>query len=193
MFAESADRSATDKLRFWTMLAAFCLLYAIMAAPLMLSQTASPAMIAASLMLAAGLALLSTIDAQSFRLPDLLTLPLLVAGLAFAGLQGTDSLGWHVASAALGGGLLHAVNYAYRIFRGDDGLGRGDAKLFAASGAWVGAEGLASVLMIACGVALAAVWVWAQRNHALNAKTAIPFGPFLAAGTWAVWLYGPML
>ena len=174
-------------------LAAFGLLYALLALPVLLLQTVPLGIIAASLLLAVGLALLSTIDVQSYRLPDLLTLPLLAAGLACAAFGGVEAFGWHAASAAIGGVLLYAVNQLYLIVRGENGLGLGDAKLFAAAGAWTGAQGLSSILLIACVAALSAVVVWRLRNHALDRHTAIPFGPFLALGTWAVWLYGPLL
>ena len=78
----------------------------------------------------------------------------------------------------------------YSRVRGRDGLGLGDAKLFAASGAWLGLEGLPAVLLVACGAAIVALLVMAWRSQALSATTRIPFGPFLAFGTWIVWLYG---
>lgn len=166
--------------------------YAAAAGPQIAGQSATGLSLLVSAALAAALIALSAIDAKTFRLPDLLTLPLLAAGLALAALDGSAVLGWHAASAMLGAALLWAVNALYRRLRGTDGLGFGDVKLFAGAGAWVGAEGLASVLLVACGAALALVIVWRMRDPNLAGSTAFPFGPFLAFGLWIVWLYGPL-
>src|SRR5262249_23559023 len=58
--------------------------------------------------------------------------------------------------AALGYLGLRVVASCYRMLRRREGLGRGDAKLLAASGAWVGAGALAQVVFGAAVTALAA-------------------------------------
>jgi leader peptidase (prepilin peptidase)/N-methyltransferase len=83
----------------------------------------------------------------------------------------------------LGFRLLGAV---FRRLRGREGLGQGDAKLLAAGGAWVGAWQLPDVLLAAACSALA----YAFRKGKPDAAERIPFGPFLAAGIWLMWLYG---
>ena len=171
---------------------ALTVLYAAAAGPHLVSHSATVPWLAATATLAAVLIALSAIDARTFRLPDRLTLPLLAAGLALAALDGSAMLVWHAASAMLGAALLWAVNALYRRLRGTDGLGFGDVKLFAGAGAWAGAEGLASVLLVACGAALALVAIWRLRDPNLAGSTALPFGPFLAFGLWIVWLYGPL-
>ena len=71
-------------------------------------------------------------------------------------------------------------------------MGLGDAKLLAASGAWLGAGALPTVLLWATGSALVCVLVASRRNPALTGASRLPFGPFLAFGIWLVWLYGPL-
>lgn len=142
--------------------------------------------------LAACLVSLTVIDLRSYRLPDALTLPLLLAGLALAGLQSPDSLLWHTAAAAVAGLTLYATRSLYRAWRGCDGLGLGDVKLFAAAGAWIGLDGLASSLLVACVAALAVAVLLKLADPAVNSKSILPFGPFLAIGFWIVWLYGPL-
>jgi leader peptidase (prepilin peptidase) / N-methyltransferase len=90
----------------------------------------------------------------------------------------------------LGFASLTGIAMLYRRVRGRDGLGLGDAKLFAASGAGLGLEGLPAVLLVVCGAAIVALLVMAWRSQALSAATRIPFGPLSAFGTWIVWLYG---
>jgi leader peptidase (prepilin peptidase)/N-methyltransferase len=99
---------------------------------------------------------------------------------------------WQAASAATGFVLLAAAAVLYAKLRGEPGLGLGDAKLLAASGAWLGAQALPSVLLWACGSAILGLLLRAWRSGSLSGKSRVPFGPFLAFGTWLVWLYGPL-
>ncbi len=134
---------------------------------------------------------LGWIDGRHMILPDGLTLPLIPLGLAAAAALQPEQLGDTVLGAAAGYLGLRAVAWAYRRLRGREGLGRGDAKLLAAAGAWVGASGLPSVLAGAALAALAAVGMAALAGWRVERHAALPFGPFLAAATWLVWLYGP--
>ncbi|MCZ6839167.1 MAG: A24 family peptidase [Alphaproteobacteria bacterium] len=97
----------------------------------------------------------------------------------------------HVIGAALGLTLFLVVGATFRRLRGYDGLGGGDAKLFAAAGAWVGWPGLPSVLLSASVSALAVVLVMIAAGRRGMAHQEIAFGPYLCVGFWIVWLYGP--
>ncbi|HEY1707667.1 MAG TPA: A24 family peptidase [Rhizomicrobium sp.] len=133
---------------------------------------------------------LAAIDWRAGILPDVLTLPLLVAGLAAAPfLDGGDWLS-HLIGAGAGFAVLAGVGWLYRRLRGRDGMGMGDAKLFAALGAWTGWQGLAEILLIASVAGLLVVLL-GSRKTPLNATDRIAFGPFLALGGWIVWFYGP--
>ena len=134
---------------------------------------------------------MSWIDWRHMILPDVLTLPLVLAGLALSVWLDPDNIYAHAIGAALGYLLFMGVAWVYRALRGRDGLGEGDAKLLAASGAWVTWQGLAQIMLIAAliGLCLAAARMLAGRK--VEAQTAIPFGPCLAFATWLVWLYGP--
>ncbi len=95
---------------------------------------------------------LALIDARHFLLPDMLTLPLIPAGLLVTwwGDQSTAGSGLllhHLAGALVGFGGLSGIGWIYKRLRGREGLGLGDAKLMAAVGAWVGWAGLGSVLL----------------------------------------------
>jgi leader peptidase (prepilin peptidase)/N-methyltransferase len=140
----------------------------------------------ASCVLGWALLTLGWIDATCLRLPDALTLPLILAGLAEAAWLEPDALTGRAFGAAVGYTLLWGLALAYRKWRGRDGMGLGDAKLLAAAGAWVGVALLPQVLL---GAALAGL-AWALRHGRVNAREKIPFGVFLAAAAWVVWLYG---
>jgi leader peptidase (prepilin peptidase)/N-methyltransferase len=136
---------------------------------------------------------LAVIDFQWLLLPNLVTLPLLALGLAMAA-----SLSWQqVGDAALGASAAFAafalIGTVYRRIRGRDGLGLGDAKLVAAGGAWVGWQGLPSVALLAAVGGIAGVWISGRLISTASARDPIPFGPYLAAAIWLVWLYGPLI
>jgi len=127
---------------------------------------------------------LGWIDALCQRLPDFLTLPLVLAGLAEAYLLEPEALTGRALGAAGGYIGFRLLALIYRKWRGQEGLGEGDAKLLAASGAWVGAWSLSNVLLAAALTAL----TYALRHGRADRAARIPFGPFLAAGTWLIWL-----
>ncbi len=131
---------------------------------------------------------LGWIDARHWLLPDVLTLPLVVAGLGAALAFEPDGLTDRALGAAAGYLALRAVAYLYRRLRGRDGLGEGDAKLLAAAGAWVGASGLPLVVVAAALAGLFAAACLRVAGVRLGAASALPFGPFLALAAWVVWL-----
>lgn len=131
---------------------------------------------------------LAWIDAEWMLLPDVLTLPLLLAGLVATWWFDGDEVSEHAVAAGLGWVALWLVALVYRRLRGRDGLGDGDAKLFGALGAWVGVAGLADVLLGAALAGLGWAGLLRLRGRALSATTALPFGPFLALAGWAVLL-----
>ena len=124
---------------------------------------------------------LAYVDWRSFRLPDLITLPLIASGIGFncfSELRFTDPQS-AVLGACLGYSFLWALNLAYRIFRGQSGIGMGDAKLLAGLGAWLGWASLPGILLVASvtGLIGGVLWLkWQNQSH----QHAFPFGPFLA-------------
>jgi leader peptidase (prepilin peptidase) / N-methyltransferase len=135
---------------------------------------------------------LGWIDIRRWLLPDVLTLPLVIAGLAVAAAFDPEQLTGRALGAAIGYLGLRAVALAYRAVRGREGLGHGDAKLLAASGAWVGAMALPQVVLGAAVSALIAAAGLRFAGVKLSARSALPFGPFLALVTWLIWLFGPV-
>ena len=136
---------------------------------------------------------LAWIDLRRWLLPDPLTLPLIIVGLVATTVLDPADLTEHALGAALGYLSLRMVASLYRVLRGREGLGRGDAKLLAASGAWVGAGALPQVVFGAAVSALATAACLRLAGIRLGALSPLPFGPFLALATWLVWLFGPFL
>lgn len=146
-----------------------------------------------SVPLALALILGSAIDHISCRLPNWLTIPMIGGGLGFTLWNAPDQFLWH-SGAAMGGALLFVgANIAYEAIRSRRGLGMGDAKLYAAAGAWLGVAGLPAVLLWACATALASVIARGLLGRKWSHDHAIPFGPHVAMGIWLVWLFGPLV
>lgn len=156
-----------------------------------LAQPGPPAA-AVTALLGWQLLLIAVIDAEHFRLPDQLTLPLLATGgLAAVLLDHTGPLD-AVIGAAVGFGGLWLLAFAYRRLRGREGLGDGDPILLAAGGAWVGWIGLPSVLLWASAAGLSFVAAKFLVGKQMSATDRLPFGPCLAAGIWLTWMLGPL-
>jgi leader peptidase (prepilin peptidase)/N-methyltransferase len=89
--------------------------------------------------------------------------------------------------------VLGAISLLYRRLRHREGLGLGDAKLLAALGAWVSWQGLPTVLLWGSMLGLVFALVRSAMGRGLQWSDRIPFGVFLGAGGWLVWLYGPLM
>lgn len=136
-----------------------------------------------SLVLYPMLLVLAMIDLRSLRLPDRLTLPLLVAGLLWAGAAGETWLVESVVGAALGYGLFALLGWTFFRMRNEEGLGLGDAKLVGAGGAWLGVGSVPIFVLIAATGAL--VWHLARPGQ----DRRIAFGPWLCLAIAIVWTF----
>lgn len=135
-----------------------------------------------------GLLLLGVLDTRHYWLPDRLTYPLALAGLAFGSLGAPP---WPIDRLiGLGAGFasLFLLGLAYRAVRGREGLGGGDPKMFGAIGAWLGWTALPFVLLLAATAGLAAVFLGRAQGRAMTATTRLPFGALLAVAAWPAWI-----
>lgn len=142
-----------------------------------------------------GWALLALLamDMRHLLLADAITLPLIAAGLLVAGWLDMDRLWLHGLGAVTGFLVMVAVAQLYRALRQRDGLGMGDAKLMAAAGAWIGIQGLGTVLLYAVGISLLYVSIARGVGRPVDASTPIPLGAGIALALWVVWLHGPLV
>lgn len=143
------------------------------------------------IVLAAMLLALSYVDLREFRLPNALTFPLIGLGLVQSYLAGQINAA--LIGAVIGYIAFVAIAFAFKRLRGIDGLGRGDAKLLAAGGAWVGWTGLPMIVLIASllGICIALLRALKPKTGPKISKDVsadwIPYGPCLAVGIFAVW------
>lgn len=124
------------------------------------------------------------VDLRHMILPDSLTLLAIIGGIIYTVQSGgytNNFLG-----ASLGYILFMFLHYGFAKIAGKEGLGFGDVKLIAALGLWVGLSGIPIVLLIA---AFSAMPVFAIARIIKKKSVPLPFGPFLIAGSWLVYLY----
>jgi len=141
------------------------------------------------IILTALLLALSYIDIKSYRLPNRFTFPLIAAGLGQAYLLNLP-LKDHLIGAAIGYAAFITIEKIFLKLRGYPGLGRGDAKLLAGGGAWVGWMGLPYIVLMASLAGLSIIFAGRLtgriKSQNIN-KIAIPFGPFLSFSIFLVW------
>jgi leader peptidase (prepilin peptidase) / N-methyltransferase len=133
---------------------------------------------------------LAWIDWTDFLLPDVLTLPLVLAGLASTLTFDSGALTDHCLAAILAYLSFRGLAAAYRRLRGRDGLGGGDAKLIAGAGAWCGLAALPLVVLGSALLGLLAALGLALTGRSMTSTTRIPFGPCIALAFWLVRMHG---
>lgn len=128
---------------------------------------------------------LALIDWDTFRLPDVLTLPLLLLGIVGAFLlPGGPSEVESLVSAIGAGGFFWLIAKFY-----PQGMGLGDVKLIAALGAFLGFPKILLALFLAslAGSILGLLWMMV-RGKGFRAQ--IPFGPYLVLGAYIALFWG---
>lgn len=133
------------------------------------------------------LLLLSAEDLRSRRIPDVLSLPLILAGIAGAAAWSDQAVAVHAIGAVVGYATLAMLGEVYFRTRGREGLGLGDAKLFAAAGAWLGWPALPFVLLAASALGLITVLLLGIAGRQTRE---IPFGPALSLAFWMIFIWG---
>ena len=131
---------------------------------------------------------LAWLDARHFWLPDRLTGTLAALGLV-GGIAGLEpALPDRLIGGAGGFASLVLVGWGYRRWRGREGLGGGDPKLFGAIGLWLGWQALPFVLLGASASGLLAVAGLALTGRRVTATMRLPLGTLLAVAAFVVWV-----
>ncbi|MCP3906807.1 MAG: prepilin peptidase, partial [Oceanicoccus sp.] len=126
-----------------------------------------------------ALLVIIVIDIHHQIIPDIISLPGIVMGVAFSLFSNTVTWQSSLIGLFVGGGVLYAVATLYFILRKIDGMGGGDIKLLAMIGAWLGWQSLPFVIFVSSltgsMIGLLAMFYQKKGGH-----TRIPFGPFLS-------------
>ena len=135
-----------------------------------------------------ALLVLAFIDAETKYLPDDLTIPLIWAGLLASGLGYTQLGLWDSVLGAVSGYLLFwSVYWLFRWVTKKEGLGRGDFKLLAALGAWLGWMSLPWLILGSSVMALV-VEIGRRRGQPVFNSYLFAFGPYLCVAGLGWWM-----
>jgi len=134
---------------------------------------------------------LALIDADHRILPNVITLPFSVVGLALSFFD--PRIAWLDAliGGFLGGGLLYFVAWSYLKLRGREGMGMGDVKMMLLVGSFLGWQGALMTIfvgsLVGSVVGVALIGLSSRKGW----DYALPFGTFLAAAGVLVAFRGP--
>ena len=124
------------------------------------------------LLFACILIVLFAIDLEHHLLPNVITLPGIVVGLAFSAML-PPGLVDALIGAVAGGGILWLIGEAYYRYSGQEGMGGGDVKMLAMIGAFLGWQAVILTLVLSSVVgALVGVIVIAVQRGGM--KYALP-------------------
>ena len=127
----------------------------------------------------AALIVIIFIDIHLQIIPDVISLPGIIAGFLFSFVN--PMVDWldSLIGILAGGGVLYAVATLYFLLRKQDGMGGGDIKLLAMLGAFLGWQSLPFIVFFSSltGSVIGIAALAAQKK---GAQTRIPFGPFLS-------------
>jgi leader peptidase (prepilin peptidase)/N-methyltransferase len=140
------------------------------------------------LLFACVLVVLFAIDLEHHLLPNVITLPGIVVGLAFSTMVPPGIVD-AVIGTVLGGGILWLIGEAYYRYSGVEGMGGGDVKMLAMIGAFLGWKLVILTLVFSSFAgALVGLLVIAIRRGGM--KYALPYGTFLSLAALVSSLFG---
>lgn len=136
-----------------------------------------------SLILTSALVTLAIIDLNTWLLPDTITLPGIVLGLACNFFNHFTSLTDAIIGAVAGYLILWTIYKVHHRITGREGMGYGDFKLMAMLGAWLGWASL-PIIMFISSLAGLVIFILLKLLYRFDHTQPIPFGPFLALAGW---------
>lgn len=143
----------------------------------------------AALLFTWSLICLTFIDLDHHLLPDHLTLSLLWAGLFFS-LFHVFVVPEHAIIGAIAGYSIFAfIQWAFKLATGKVGMGRGDYKLLAALGAFLGWQQLPLIILLSSVIGL----IFGLTHMVMRRQfksIPLPFGPYLAIAGWISLMWG---
>ncbi|MBX9767146.1 MAG: prepilin peptidase [Bdellovibrionales bacterium] len=131
------------------------------------------------LILTFGLVVISFIDLDHMIIPDQFSLSGIALGLLGATLNPERDVMDAAIGLLAGGGFLLTVAVVYTKIRGEEGLGGGDIKLLAWTGAVLGWRSVPFTILVGS-IAGSIVGIAMSIRFKSGLKTQLPFGPYLA-------------
>ncbi|HXV78316.1 MAG TPA: prepilin peptidase [Candidatus Binatia bacterium] len=151
-----------------------------------------------SFIFVAALIVISFIDLDVRIVPDVISLPGIVAGLLFSVVarylindpfEIIPSPLSALIGVLVGGGFLLALAWAYEAFTGVEGMGGGDIKLLAMIGAFLGWTAIPFTLFFAS-LTGSVIGLGFMIGKGVGRRFALPFAPFLCMGALLYLFFG---
>ncbi len=126
------------------------------------------------------------IDLKHFIIPNVLTFSMMALGFIKSFDPNLNSMFPNYINSLIGGllgyGIIWSIIFFYKQIRKKEGMGLGDAKLFAVIGFWFGWISIPFVIFLSSIIALISVVPDLMKNSK-KLSTQIPFGPYIILGT----------
>ena len=126
------------------------------------------------------------IDLKHYIIPNSLTYSMMILGFIKSFVPNLDPIFPNFLNSLIGGllgyGIIWSIIYFYRQFKKKEGMGLGDAKLFAVIGFWFGWISIPFIVFLSSIIALLSVLPDLLRSSK-KLSSQIPFGPFIILGT----------
>jgi leader peptidase (prepilin peptidase)/N-methyltransferase len=148
-------------------------------------------LMAVRLAFACALIVLFGIDLEHHLLPNVITLPGIVAGLIVSTVV-PPGLKDALIGTLIGGGVLWGIGEAYYRFSGREGMGGGDVKMLAMIGAFLGWK-LVLVTLVLSSIVGSVIGMAVIALKRGDMKYALPYGTFLALGALVASLVGDQI
>jgi leader peptidase (prepilin peptidase)/N-methyltransferase len=148
---------------------------------------------AAAAFLTSALIAIFLIDLDFQIIPDLITLPGMALGLAYACAPGGITLLQSSIGLIAGGGALYCIALLGDWLFKKESMGGGDIKMAAMLGAFLGWQKVVLIFVSSAMIGLLVSAVLMLFSTTLRHNRVIPFGPFLALASFVTILYGDRL
>lgn len=130
------------------------------------------------------------IDLKHYIIPDVISLPGIVAGLAASFFLPQITWRDSLLGIIIGGGILFLLAWVYYLFTKREGMGGGDIKLLAMIGAFLGWQSIPAVIFLSSAVG-SVTGILLMLIQEKGRHHAIPYGPFLAGAATLYMFFGP--
>ena len=143
--------------------------------------------------LASALLVIFFIDLDFQIIPDVITLPGMIAGLAVSFLPEGIGIVSSLIGLVVGGGALYLVALIGDYLFKKESMGGGDIKMAGMLGTFIGWKKVLLVFMLSAVVGLIVSLIIMMFSKSLRRNRVIPFGPFLSIAAVVALLYGDQI
>jgi len=144
-------------------------------------------------LLSSALIVIIFIDLEFQIIPDMITLPGMVLGLAVSFAPGGIGIVQSALGLVIGGGVLYLIAILGDWLFKKESMGGGDIKMAAMLGAFLGWEKVVFIFFASALIGLLISIIVMFFSSKVRQSRMIPFGPFLAIAAFVAIIYGDQL